>query len=150
MKLTVDANIWVGALDVNDPACETCRACLVKAAEKSARLYSPVLLPVEVAATIGRKTRNTRQGQLAAAWVRNFVGHVWQPLTEESAADAERVAATLFLRGADAIYVAVARLSDAVLLTYDAEVIARAAKTVCVMTPDDWLSVVGRQQGMKR
>ena len=51
MRLTVDANIWVGALDVNDPACETCRACLVKAAEKSARLYSPVLLPVEVAAS---------------------------------------------------------------------------------------------------
>jgi len=64
--------------------------------------------------------------------------------------EAERVATTLFLRGADAIYVAAARLSDAVLLTYDAEVIARAAKTVCVMTPDDWLSVVGRQREMKR
>lgn len=139
MRLTVDANIWVGALDVNDPACETCRACFVKAAEKSARLYSPVLLPVEVAATIGRKTRNTRQGQLAAKWVRDYVGHVWLPLTEEGAAEAERIAATLFLRGADAIYVAVARLSDAVLLTQDAEVIERAAKTICVMTPDDWL-----------
>ena len=150
MRLTVDANIWVGALDVNDPACETCRVCLVKAAEKSARLYSPVLLPVEVAATIGRKTRNTRQGQLAATWVRKFVGHVWQPLTEEVAAEAERIAATYFLRGADAIYVAAARLSDAVLLTYDAEVIERAAKTVFVMTPDDWLEVEVKRRGLKR
>lgn len=150
MRLTIDANIWVGALDCSDPACEACRACLLKAAERSARLYSPVLLPVEVAAAIGRKTRDTRQGQLAAKWVRDFVGHVWQPLTEEGGAEAERIAAALFLRGADAIYVAVARLSDAVLLTYDAEVIERAAKTVCVMTPDDWLKVADTRRGPKR
>ena len=150
MRLTLAANVWIGALDVNDPASETCRACLVKAAEKSARLYSPVLLPVEVAATIGRKTRDARQGQLAAKWVRAFVGHVWQPLTEESAIEAECIAATLFLRGADAIYVAAARLSDAVLLTYDAEVIERAATTVCAMTPDDWLKVADKRRSPKR
>ena len=70
MKLTIDANVWVGALDVSDP-----------------------------------------------------------------------FAATLFLRGADAIYVAIAHLSDAVLLTYDAEVIKRVSKTIRVMTPDSWLDM---------
>ena len=139
MKLTLDANIWVGALDEHDPVSEVCRACLLRAAEKSARLYSPLLLPVEVAATIGRKTRDARQGRLAAEWVRGFNGHVWQPLSEGCAETAERFAATLFLRGADAVYVAVAHLSDAVLLTYDAEVIERASKVVRVMTPDVWL-----------
>lgn len=139
MKLTLDANIWVGALDERDPVSGVCRACLLKAAEKSARLYSPLLLPVEVAATIGRKTRDARQGRLAAEWVRGFNGHVWQPLSEGCAETAERFAATLFLRGADAVYVAVAHLSDAVLLTYDAEVIERASKVVRVMTPDVWL-----------
>ena len=93
----------------------------------------------QVAATIGRKTRDARQGRLAAEWVRGFNGHVWQPLSEGCAETAERFAATLFLRGADAVYVAVAHLSDAVLLTYDAEVIERACKVVRVMTPDVWL-----------
>ncbi len=139
MKLTLDANIWVGALDEHDPASKTCRACLLRAADKSARLFSPLLLPVEVAATIGRKTRNARQGRLAAEWVRGFNGHAWQPLSEECAETAERFAATFFLRGADAVYVAVAHLSDAVLLTYDTEVIERASKVVRVMTPDVWL-----------
>ena len=139
MTLTLDANVWVGALDLSDPASATCRACLLKAAEKSARLYSPWLLPVEVAATIGRKTRDARQGERAAEWVRRFPGHVWQPLSEACAATAEGFAANLFLRGADAIYVAVAHLSGSVLLTYDAEVLERAAKAARVMTPDAWL-----------
>ena len=142
MKLTLDANVWVGALDIDDPISETCRTCLLKAAEKSARLYSPLLLSVEVAATIGRKTRDARQGLLAAQWVRDFTGHVWQPLSEECAQVAERFAATHFLRGADAVYVAVAHLSEAVLLTYDTEVIERASKVVRVMTPEAWLTGV--------
>jgi len=139
MRLTVDANIWVGALDAHDPACAACRECLVRAAAASAQLYSPLLLPVEVAATIGRKTRDARQGKLAAQWVRSFVGHLWLPLSDELASASEQVAATLFLRGADAVYVAAAHQSGALLLTYDVEVIERAAKTVHAMTPEAWL-----------
>ncbi|HPB10839.1 MAG TPA: PIN domain-containing protein [Kiritimatiellia bacterium] len=139
MRLTIDANIWVGALDVRDPFSATCRACLSKAAEKHATLYSPLLLPIEVAATIGRKTRDTRHGRSASRWVRGFKGHLWQPLSEEVAQVAERFAATLFLRGADAVYVAAAHLSDAVLLTYDSEVVERASETIRVMAPDTWL-----------
>jgi predicted nucleic acid-binding protein len=65
-RLTIDANVWVGALDIRDPFFATCRDCLSKAAERNATLYSPSLLPVEVAATIGRKTRDTQHGRLAS------------------------------------------------------------------------------------
>jgi predicted nucleic acid-binding protein len=141
MKLTIDANVWIGALDNSDPFAATCRDCLLAAAEESAILYSPLLLPIEVVATIGRKTRNARAGRSASQWVRDFRGHLWQPLSEEIAEAAESFAATLFLRGADAIYVAVAHLYDAILLTYDDEVIKRASKTIRVMTPDSWLDM---------
>jgi len=140
MKLTIDANVWVGALDRRDPFSATCRACLLTAAEKAASLYSPLLLPIEVAATIGRKTRDARNGRSASRWVRSFKGHLWRPLSEEIAEVAECFAATLFLRGANAIYVATAHLSDAVLLTYDAEVIDRTSGTIRAMTPDTWLN----------
>jgi len=139
MTLTVDANVWVGALDLNDPAAETCRALLLRIEKRAVRLHSPLLLPVEVAAAIGRKTRNARQGARAAQWVRAFPGHAWQPLSEACAEAAENFAASLFLRGADAVYVAVAYLSGSTLLTYDAEVAERAAKVVRVMSPEAWL-----------
>ena len=139
MRLTIDANVWVGALDVRDPFSATCRACLSRAAEKHATLYSPLLLPIEVAATIGRKTRDTRHGRSASRWVRSFRGHLWQPLTEEVTEVAEGFATALFLRGVDAVYVAAAYLSDAVLLTYDSDVIERASGTIRVMTPDTWI-----------
>ena len=145
MRLTIDANVWIGALDIHDPFFETCRSCLLKANEQSATLYSPLLLPIEVAATIGRKTHDARYGRSAARWVRDFRGHRWQPLSEDVADVAERFAATLFLRGADAVYAAVAHLSDAVLLTYDAEVIERTSGTLRAMTPDTWLHGSGSQ-----
>ncbi len=32
MRLTIDANVWIGALDARDPFALSCRACLLKAA----------------------------------------------------------------------------------------------------------------------
>jgi len=65
-----------------------------------ARRVKASLLPIEVEATIGRKTRDARYGRSAARWVRDFRGHRWQPLSDYVADVAERFAATLFLRRA--------------------------------------------------
>jgi len=75
----------------------------------------------------------------ANVWVRAFPGHAWQPFSEACVEAAERFASSFFLRGADAVYVAVAYLSGSTLLTYNAEVIERAAKVVRVMSPEAWL-----------
>ena len=44
------------------------------------------------------------------------------------------------MRGADAVYVAVAEEFGTMLITWDAEMLSRGAQAVAVMTPSDWLA----------
>lgn len=53
---------------------------------------------------------------------------------------AARLAATYRMRGADAVYVAVAQEIGTTLITWDAEMLSRGAQAVAVMTPSDWLA----------
>jgi predicted nucleic acid-binding protein len=60
-------------------------------------------------------------------------------LTQERAVRAAEIAANHFLRGADALYVQLADETGATLITWDHEMLARAADVVPTMTPSDWL-----------
>lgn len=61
-------------------------------------------------------------------------------LTSARAEEAARVAASYRLRGADAVYVAVAQEFGTMLITWDAEMLTRGARAVPVLTPTDWLA----------
>ena len=56
-------------------------------------------------------------------------------LTHQVGVVATRLAAILSLRGADAVYVALAELLGGSLVTWDQEQLARAARTITVQTP---------------
>jgi predicted nucleic acid-binding protein len=62
------------------------------------------------------------------------------PLTEQRARQAAQIAITCRLRGADAVYVALAQELGTTLITWDAELLARGALAVPTMTPTDWLA----------
>lgn len=51
-----------------------------------------------------------------------------------------QVAVSCRLRGADAVYVAVAQEFRATMITWDNEVLLRDAAVVPTMTPTDWLA----------
>lgn len=57
------------------------------------------------------------------------------PLAEHAA----RIAIEHRLRGADAVYTAVAQLFGATLITWDGEMLERGGKIVPTMTPAQWL-----------
>ena len=61
-------------------------------------------------------------------------------LTEKQAERAAQIAITCRLRGADAVYVAVAQKHNTTLITWDQELLTRGAAAVPVMTPSDWLA----------
>ncbi len=61
-------------------------------------------------------------------------------LTENRARLSVQTALTCRLRGANAVYVAVAQEFGTTVVTWDAEMLARGTQTVSVMTPTDWLA----------
>jgi predicted nucleic acid-binding protein len=61
------------------------------------------------------------------------------PLTESQGEAAAAIAAQQFLRGADAVYAALARQLGTALVTWDNELLERAAAVAPTFTPADWL-----------
>ncbi len=139
MKVTIDANVWLAAADADEPAHDACEACLRQVLLRRARLEHPWLLLVEVSATVARKTHKPTMAAEAVSVVQAVPGHVWHALDAGLAQRAGKIAAQLTLRGADAIYTAVAQQSGAVLLTCDLELRDRAAGAIVCLTPDEWL-----------
>jgi predicted nucleic acid-binding protein len=54
------------------------------------------------------------------------------------AQQAALIARTQRLRGADAVYVAVAQVANATLITWDTEMLQRASAVVATLTPLQW------------
>jgi predicted nucleic acid-binding protein len=61
------------------------------------------------------------------------------PLDLALARKAAQIAITYKLRGADAVYVAVAEAFDATLISWDQEMLSRSASAVTTMTPESWI-----------
>ena len=61
------------------------------------------------------------------------------PFTESQGETAAAIAAQQFLRGADAVYVALAGQLRMPLVTWDKELLERAAAVVPTLTPAEWL-----------
>lgn len=67
------------------------------------------------------------------SWVRAM------PMDATSANESMRLAARLRLRGADAVYVALAAACREPLITLDAEMLERGRGVAEVLTPEQWL-----------
>ena len=98
------------------------------------------MLLVETVAAVARMTGNTALAQREIGVIRRFPGMKLVGLTLSRARLAARLTAVHRLRGADAVYLAVAAEYGTTLITWDAEMLVRGAGVVTTMTPTDWLA----------
>ncbi len=133
----VDASVWVSALAATEPDHATSRSWLEREVASGRALVAPSLLLPEVAAAISRRTGRAPLGKRALAVLLRWPGLRFVELDETLARRAARLAAELALRGADAVYVAVARELDAPLITWDREQVERGVRMVPVRTPPE-------------
>lgn len=87
-----------------------------------------------------RPTGSSLLTQRATVSAQTLPGIRFVSLTSARAEEAARVAASYRLRGADAVYVAVAQEFGTMLITWDAEMLTRGARAVAGLTPSDWLA----------
>jgi len=98
-----------------------------------------------VAAAIARVFDDTEQGLAIARAIRGLPGQVWIPLDETLAEEAIQLAAQCRVRGADAVYGAVARRYGATLVTWDQQQLKRLRPTLPTLTPAEALSRLREQ-----
>jgi predicted nucleic acid-binding protein len=100
-------------------------------------LFSPTLLLVEVAAAVTRALGDSERGVSLAAAVRDLPCQTLVPLDREMADRAATMAASAGLRGADAVYAAVARKYGTTLVTLDRQQLERLPPEVPTARPAD-------------
>lgn len=138
--LTLDANVFVSASAPAEAQYLVSLAFIGRVAAQSMDVHCPSLVLPEIAAAIIRPTSNVALAAQTVSGIRLLPNITLVTLTEQRAEQAARIAISCRLRGADAVYVAVAQEFGTTLITWDAEMLTRGARAVPVLTPSDWLA----------
>ena len=137
---TVDASVHVSALNPTEADSATSQAFLALVRQHRIPLFCPTLLLVEVAAAVARAFDDTNRAIALAEALRGLPNLTLVPLDEALADQAVALAATARLRGADAVYAAVAQRYDTTLITLDRHQLDRLPPLVSTALPAEVLS----------
>ena len=128
----VDASVWVSRLLTLDIHHARSRSWLDRRMTEGALLIAPALMPPEVAGAVARRTGEAALATRAVEEILRLPALRVVSLDENLAELAASLAARLALRGADAVYVAVAHQLGLPLVTWDREQRERAAALIDV------------------
>ena len=159
--LTIDASVHLNALAPAEEGSNASQEFLARvhraspvaetspqgAASPPNEVFSPTLLPVEIAAAVARVFDDTERGTQLAAAVLELPAQTWIALDRSLADEASAVAAERRLRGADAVYAAVARRSESRLVTRDRQQIERLPPAIPACPPEQALQFLDEASG---
>ena len=137
--MIIDASVWVASVLEQDAHHAVSLAFMHRFVKERQIATVPLLVWAEIAGAVARRTGSPDRGLKVAGLIagKNWVRGV--PLDASLASEAMRLAAMLRLRGADAVYVALAATYRETLITLDSEMLERAHSVVKVLTPEQWL-----------
>lgn len=136
-RYTIDASVFVNAFNPHEEGHEASLAALTAIRERGDPVIVPTLLLPEIAAAVARASDDA-DGALAYASATAGLPHLTLvALTPTMARQAAELAAAHRLRGADSIYVAVARRYGTTLISRDEEQRVRGSAVVACQRPDD-------------
>lgn len=143
---TIDASVHISAVNPNEADSSTSQAFLSHVNEHDLSLFCPTLLLAEVAATVARSWDDTRRAISVATALRYWPNQTLVALDPLLADRAIHLAATARLRGADAVYAAVAEHYGTTLITLDRQQMERLSSVVRVLCPADALRELATQR----
>jgi len=147
LRYTVDASVFVNAFNPHEEGHAESLAILAAIQEGGDPVVVPTLLLPEVASAVARAS-DDRAGALQYANATAALQHLTLvSLSSTMARQAAELAATHRMRGADAVYLAVARRYGTTLVSRDDEQRWRGSAIVTCQTPEEAL---GTRQVPKR
>jgi predicted nucleic acid-binding protein len=142
MILIVDASVFVAASRTNEPFFVESNRFLTEVQQSATQIVCPSLVLAECASAIARSTQSPILATRIISLIEAFPNISLMSLTIRLAREAAQLTSSLQLRGADAIYVALAaRYAQGILVTWDKdkEMLQRGSAAVQAITPSDWL-----------
>ncbi len=139
LRYTVDASVFVNAFNPHEEGHAESLQILCAIQERGDPVIVPTLLFAEVAAAVARATDDS-EGAIEYARATAALPHLTLvSLTTAVARQAADLAAIHRLRGADSVYLAVARRYGTTLVSRDEEQRTRGAAVVVCQTPEEAL-----------
>src|SRR5215510_4759569 len=136
LRYTIDASVFVNAFNRHEEGHAKSLQILSAIQESGDPVIVPTLLVAEIASAVARATEDTA-GALQYAMATAALPHLTLvALTAAVARQAADLAATHRLRGADAVYVAVARRYSTTIVSRDREQRTRGAAVVACRAPE--------------
>ena len=137
----VDASVWVSWFVPADAHHDPSRRWMSAQVAQGEPVAAPLLVLAEVAGAVARRTGLSELGAQAVSLMQHLPNARLVAIDEELAQLGARIAAELRLRGADALYLALARRLGIPLVTWDQEQRERGRPLVAVLNPQDILAL---------
>jgi predicted nucleic acid-binding protein len=137
--IVADASFWVSAFFARDAHHDEASNLLRRIVGEEIPVTSPTLAVVEVAGALTRRTNDPQAVEAVLSFLYRLSQLSWAPLTLPFSEATAKVAISCSLRGADAIYVALAQQRGIPLITRDKEILSRGQSAAVILTPTDWL-----------
>ena len=139
LRYTVDASVFVNAFNPHEEGHAESLQILAAIQNRGDPMIVPTLLVPEIAAAVARASDDSA-GALQYAHASVALPHVMLVvLTPALARQAAALAASHRLRGADAVYLAVARRYGTILVSRDGEQRTRGSAVAICQTPEEAL-----------
>ena len=141
--IVVDASVWISVLLADDFFHVQSYSWFQTYSELQGEMSEPSLLLPEVAAGLRRRTNDPLVSRNAVQYLTHLTELHIVPIDSHLAHTAAEMAADYRLRGADAVYAALAYSRDVPLVTWDQEQIERVQGVVKVGTPQTFFESPG-------
>lgn len=133
----IDASVYVALVRADDPHHDPARRWFEAALRRGDVLRAPEILPPEVAAAVRRHTGSRSLARSVAESLRRQGLVRLDPIGPDLADRAAAIASEHGLRGCDALYVALAALTEDRLITLDREQLSRGSGAAPTESPLD-------------
>lgn len=135
--MVVDASVWVSRFLPEDAFHQASRMWLIEMATAGVALVAPTIVLAEVSGSIARRTGNDQLSYQIVQQIRQLPSVQFIAVDDTLGQLAAQTASTYRLRGADAVYMAVAQRLQIPLISWDQEQLDRAAAGVTTFRPGE-------------
>ena len=142
ISYVVDASVFLASLQVAEVTHRDALALLEHLEENEWPIYLPIIALSEIAGSLARNSGNAEWAQRFIALLRQQAHIDMVVIDERLGYLAAALAAQQRIRGCDAIYVALAQMQGATLITLDQEQIQRKPAGLPVRTPSQELALL--------
>lgn len=135
LLVVVDTSVWISWLLPTDLNHASAHNWISRYVHAGGLLLSPSMLVIETASGISRATNQSAVGAQAARQIYTLSFVQVAPLDQNLVNETADIAATYKLRGADAIFVALAKREAVPLVSFDHEQLTRPTAIIATIRP---------------